>query len=226
MRETPGVDIVTRLYDLADLPYLNQLLFSVLGQVDAGPMRLHVMLQRFSFTEVQAVRGATAGVRRLHGGTSMTLHNWDYPAPFDLRVPLLNWGLEAAQGRYVLCLDIHDQLYSHACAALLARLCGTSSALALGGAALQPVWWWGDVVIPVPDRFSEPLPIPIFMIDRNRLAAGDCVFANGEDFSETGAFAQRISASYAVDATCRNAILAVRRDPLTSLDLELPTKAD
>ena len=84
---------------------------------------------------------------------------------------------------------------------------------------LQPVWWWGDVVLPVPDRTSELLPVPIFMIDSSRMAFHDRVFVNDEKGTETSEFIERVSASYAVDTTFQNAILAVRRDPLTSLDL-------
>ena len=61
MRETPGIDILTRLYDLSDLPHLDQLMFSIMGQASAVPLQLHVMLQRFSFTEVQAGAGSDVG---------------------------------------------------------------------------------------------------------------------------------------------------------------------
>ncbi len=214
MREAPGIDIVTRLYDLSDLPHLDRLVFSIMGQADAVPLRLHVMLQRFSFTEVQAVREAMWGLGRLHDRASVTLHNWDYPAPFDLRVPLLNWGLEVAQGRYVTCLDVHEQLYPHACTALLARLHGTQAALALGGAALQPVWWWGDVVLPVPDQADGSAPKPVFMADRSRLATKDCVFRSGEPDSEIKEFIERLGTQYAVDTICQSDTLALRMCPL------------
>ncbi len=214
MRELPGIDIVTRLYDLADLPHLDQLVFSIMGQADAVPLRLHIMQQRFSFTEVQAVREATWGLRRLNDQASVTLHNWDYPAPFDLRVPLLNWGLEVAQGRYVTCLDVHEQLCPHACTALLARLHGTQAALALGGAAFRPVWWWGDVVLPVPDQADESAPTPVFMADRSRLAIKDCVFRSGEPDSEIKEFIERLGTTYAVDTLCQGDTLALRMCPL------------
>lgn len=214
MREAPGIDIVTRLYDLADLTHLDQLVFSIMGQADAGPLRLHIMQQRLSFTEVQAVREATWGLRRLNDRTSVTLHNWDYPAPFDLRVPLLNWGLEVAQGRYVTCLDVHDRLCPHACTALLARLHGTQAALALGGAAIQPVWWWGDVVLPVPDHADGSEPTPVFMADRSRLAIKDCVFRYGEPDSEIKEFIERLGTQYSVDTLCQSDILAFRICPV------------
>lgn len=214
MRKAPGIDIVTRLYDLTDLPPLDHFLFSIMGQADTVPLRLQVMLQRFSFTEVQAVREATWGLRRLHDRVSVTLHNWDYPAPFDLRVPLLNWGLEVAQGRYVICLDVHDQLCPHACTALLARLQGTQAALALGGATLQPVWWWGDVVLPVQDQADRSAPTPVFMADRSRLAITDCVFKSGEPDSEIKEFIERLGTQYAVDTICQSDTLALRMCPL------------
>lgn len=214
MRGAPGIDIVTRLYDLADLPPLDRLVFSIMAQDDAVPLRLHIMLQRFSFTEVQAVRRAMSGLRRLRDRASVTLHNWDHPAPYDLRVPLLNWGLEVARGRYVTCLDVHEQLCPHACTALLARLEGTEAAVALGGAALQPVRWWGDVILPVPAPADGPAPTPVFMADRSRLATRDCVFRNGEPGSEIGEFIERLSTRYAVDTTCQNDTLALRMCPL------------
>lgn len=214
MRESEGIDIVTRLYDLADLPHLDQLVFSIMGQADSVPLRLHVMQRRFSFTEVQAVREATWGLRRLSDRASVTLHNWDYTAPFDLRVPLLNWGLEVAQGRYVTCLDVHEQLYPHACSALLARLHGTQAALALGGTAFQPVWWWGDVILPVPDQADGSTPTPIFMADRRRLAMKDFVFRSGEPDSEIKEFIERLGVRYSVDTLCQSDTLALRICPV------------
>ena len=214
MREAPGIDIVTRLYDLADLPHLDHFMFSIMGQADAVPLQLHVMLQRFSFTQVQAVRDATWGLRRLNDQTSVTLHNWDHPAPFDLRVPLLNWGLEVAQGRYVTCLDVYEQLCPHACSALLARLQGTQATVAVGGVALQPCWWWGDVVLPVPGQAKGSAPTPIFMVDRSRLAIKDCVFRSGEPDSEIREFIKRLGTQCPVDTLCQSDTLAVRMCPL------------
>ena len=220
MREMPGVDVVTRLYDLADLPCLDRLMFSIMAQGDAVPLRLHVMLQRFSFTEVQSVREATRRLRGLNDHVSLTLHNWDYPAPFDLRVPLLNWGLEVALGRYVTYLDVHDQLRPGACAMLLARLCGSAAAVALGATALQSVWWWGDVVLPVPDQRDATASIPLLMIDRTRLAIKDCVFRSGEPGLEIDEFIKRIGTSYAIDTTGQSDIMAIRQHSRQWLDAQ------
>lgn len=214
MSKASGIDIVVRLYDLADLPYLDRLMFSIVGQADAIPLRLHVMLQRFSFTEVQAVREATWGLRRLHDRASVMLHNWDHPAPFDLRVPLLNWGLEVARGRYVTCVDVHEQLFPQACMTLLARLDGSQAALALGGVEAQPAWWWGDVVLPVLNQAERSISTPIFMADRSRLAPKDCVFRSSKSGSEITEFIERVGALYGVDTLCQSDILALRVCPL------------
>ena len=213
VRDMAGVDIVTSLYDLADLPCLDRLMFSIMAQVDGGPLRLHLMLQRFSVTEVQSVREATRELRQLQDQVSVTLHNWDHPVPFDLRVPLLNWGLEVAPGRYVMCLDVHDQLYPHACTTLLTRLRDTTAAIALGGIVLRPAWWWGDVVLPMPDQDDAPACASCFMIDRHRLAIEDCVFRASEPNSAVEEFIERLGASYEVDARCQVSMIAIRQRP-------------
>lgn len=211
MRDIAGIDIVTSLYDLADLPCLDRLMFSIMAQVDASPLRLHVMLQRFSFTEVQSVREATRELRRLQDQVSVTLHNWDYPAPFDLRVPLLNWGLEVAQGRYFTYVDVHDHLYPHACTTLLTRLRDTTAAITLGGTVLRSVWWWGDVVLPIPDQDDAPAPTSFFMIDRHRVAIKDCVFRTSEPNCAINEFIKRLGAFYEVDARCEADMISIRQ---------------
>jgi hypothetical protein len=87
-------------------------------------------------------------------------------------------------------------------------------ALALGGAALQPVRWWGDVVLPVSGPVSELVPTSIFMADRSRLAIRDCVFRSGEPDSEIKEFIERIGMLYAIDTFCLTDNMALRMSPL------------
>lgn len=208
----PGVDIVTRLYDLTDLPRFEHMLFSVVGQTGGGPLRLHVMTQRLTASEMRELRTAIQNLRYLKDDVAVILHNWDFPAPFDLRVPLLNWGLEVAVGPRVMFLNVDEQLQGNACAILSARL-RNGAALALGGMLRQCAWWWGDVILPVPDE-AEPLaaPTPLFMIDRRRLAVRDRVFHTGAPDEELGLFVQRITASYEVDRTYEHVALATRQE--------------
>ena len=216
MRRAPGIDVVTCLDDLADLPPLERLAFSVMGQTVPEPLRLHVMLQRFTFTEVRTARDATASLRPLREGVGIRLHNWDLSAPFDLRVPRLNWSLEVAEGRYVTYLAVGDQLQPGACGALLARLRATSAAVALGGGVTQPALAWGDVVLPVQDA-AALLPPPMALIDRDRVAARDCVFRDAPPGAELSALVDRLAAAYLLDTACAGDVLLVRQRTLEGL---------
>jgi hypothetical protein len=135
-------------------------------------LRLHLMLQRFSFAEVQVVRSATQALRALDETTTLTMHNWELAEPFDLRLPLLNWGLEVTKGRYFSCLSIDDLVLPGAYVKLLSRLQLTRAALALGGTMTQPAHWWGDVVLPLTlpcagaDVGAKPT---VFLLDRARV---------------------------------------------------------
>ena len=215
MRRAPGIDVVTCLDDLADLPQLERLVFSVIGQVVPEPLRLHVMLQRFTFTEVRTARDATAPLRPLRECVSIRLHNWDLSVPFDLRVPRLNWGLDVAEGRYVTYVTIDDQLQPGACGALLARLRATAAAVALGGGVAQPALAWGDVVLPVQDT-AVLSPPPFALIDRDRLTARACMFRDAPPGAELSALIGRLAAEYPIDTTCASDVLLVRQRTLES----------
>jgi hypothetical protein len=227
-----GLDVVVRLYDLSDLPRLDHCLFALFGQSLAalspdadplGPLRLHLMLRRFSFAEVQALRTATQALRALDQTAQLTMHNWEIPEPFDLRVPLLNWGLEVAKGRYFTCLDVGDLVLPGAYARLLSRLRLTRAAMALGGVIKQPVRWWGDVVMPLtsaPVCLNSPLggsddadSPPVFLLDRARVPLQELKFRVGLPDKEIADFVQRIRESHAVDLELHGDLLAIRQIP-------------
>lgn len=208
----PGIDIITRLYDSTDLPLLNRLVFSIMGQSGHLPLRVHIMLQRFSISEVQLVREAIRYLGYLNDRVSLTLHNWDLPAPFDLRVPLLNWGLELAQDRYIMFIDVNEQLYPNACSALFARLCNTGASVALGGGVTQAVCWWGDVVLPVPAPAKAQGSTPLFMIDKKRIDIADRAFRVSATGCECDEFINRISVRHDVDRNHEEEALFVRQN--------------
>ena len=211
--ETTAIDVIVPLDDTSDLPLLERCAFALMGQ---GTLRLHVMLQRFSLAEVRETRAALRVLEPLRPSLSVALHNWQYPEPFELRVPLLNWGLEVARGRYVTCLDVADLPMPGAFARLLARLQATGAAVALGGAAVQTVRWWGDVVLPMPwqqepgARYARP---PLFLLDRARVAARDLAFREGQPGAEIAAFIERLDGRGMVDSHCRNELLGLRQVP-------------
>jgi hypothetical protein len=225
-----GLDVVLRIYDTSELPRLDHCLFSLLGQTLpasppnarlCGPLRLHLMLRRFSFAEVRAVRTATQTLRPLDQTATLTLHNWGLPEPFDLRLPLLNWGLAVTQGRYFTCLGVGDLVLPGAYAKLLMRLQSTRAAMALGGVLRQPVRWWGDVILPLafpwpdlmPDGSQDAEAPPVFLLDRARLPPQDVVFRVGSPDAEVAEFVQRMRAQYLVDTEYMVEVLGVHQVP-------------
>lgn len=221
--EQTGIDVVVCLSDTSELPRLNQCAFAVIGQLppatSAGPslgetLRLHVMLPRFSIAEVHDTRAAVQALSPLHTAFSLHLHNWEYPEPFRLRIPLLNWGLEVARGRYFTCLGVADLPLPGAVACLLARLRVTRAALALGGMAIQPVRWWGDVVLPLP-RFQGAAAYdavsPLFLLDRARVPVRDLAFREGRPNEEIAEFIEHVTEFGAADTHCLAELLGLRQ---------------
>lgn len=230
--EGAGLDVVIRLYDTSELPRLNHCLFSLLGQAlpvtpfvtdHCGPLRLHLMLQRFSFAEAQAVRSMTQALRPLDKTASLTLHNWELPEPFDLRVPLLNWALEVTKCRYFSCIGVGDLVLPGAYAKLLTQLRLTEAVMALGHVMTQPVRWWGDVVLPltapspcpgsgsIPGAPEDADAPPVFLLDRARLPTQDLVFRVGRPDREVIEFVQRLSAHHPVDRKYMTDLLGVHQ---------------
>lgn len=223
MMEQPGIDVVVRLYDTSELPLLARCVLALVGQVVPGlatslgpiePLRLHVMLQRFSVAEVQATRATVRTSLLSHEAFSASLHNWAYPEPFELSVPLLNWGLEVARLRYFTCLDIVELPLPGAFARLLARLRATRASVALGGMGIQPACWWGDVVLPLPSSRRHPARdagSPLFLLDRTRVAARDVVFHADQPNAEIADFIARVGGNGAADTSCLDERLALRQ---------------
>jgi len=227
--ELAGLDVVIRLHDISELPRLDHCLFSLLGQSipvtsDADhcePLWLHLMLHRFSFAEAQVVRSATQALRPLDKTASLTMHNWELPEPFDLRVPLLNWGLGVTKCRYFTCIGVSDLLLPGAYAKLLARLRLTGAAMAVGRVITQRVRWWGDVVLPlveipprsafVPSRPEGADALPVFLLDRARLPTHDLVFRVGHPDGEVAEFMQRLRSQYDIDTKYMTDLLGVHQ---------------
>ncbi len=209
------VAVAVRVYDTADLPCLQSCLFPLVGQQTSSspPLRIQVMTQRLTIGEVRRVREAVADLLDLDERISLTLHNWDYRDPFDIRVPLLNWALDLAESRYFTCLDIGDQLLPGTYDALLGRLEATAAAAALGGTWTQRVRWWGDVFLPLgpAEPPSAPaLAAPMFLLDRLRLPA-TLRFRNGQPGQELAEFVAALRLQHEVDDRLLGELLCVRQ---------------
>ncbi len=218
------LDVLVRFTDLGHLPRLEQCVFALLGQVmdgdgAGGPsptaMQVHVLLPRFSFSEVESVRAALHPLRGLSDAVSIILHSWDHPEPHNLRVPMLNLGLERARGRYLGCLEIGDVMLPGGYARLLARLQRGDAAIALGGLATQQVEWWGDVVLPLSTasagRAGWGADGFAFLLDRTRVALPDLVFRVARPMAEVEEFVERIRLGYGADLESATDVLGVRQ---------------
>ncbi|MGG5887559.1 hypothetical protein ACLF3G_10515 [Falsiroseomonas sp. HC035] len=184
-----GLDVLLVFEDLVDLPRLEQGVFALLGAAsDAqgavasslSPLRIHLCLPRFSVAELRAVRDATRPIQDLCPEMAVRLHNWHLPEPHDLRVPLLNLGMERAEGRYLGCVEIGQLMSPGAYRRLHDRLVVTGHALAVGGVEEVPVAWWGDVILPArrrqspkPDSLDSHHVAPAFLLDRWRISPSD-----------------------------------------------------
>lgn len=222
--ERAGLDIVVRLFDTTDLPRLERCVFSLVGQ-ECGPRRVHLMLQRFSITEVQAVRTALQPLLDLDEGVGLTLHNWQHSEPYDLRVPLLNLAAQVANARYLTCIEAEDVVLPGAFTTLLARLRATAAVAAIGGMATQRVSWWGNVVQPHP--VAAPLPgVPsgdlgegvasplLVVLDRTRLPERRLTFEASRPDAELVDFLRRLSADCVVDIAAAMETLGLRQVPI------------
>ncbi len=223
--ERNGIDVVLRLYDTSELPLLGQCVFALMGQSRAAapsmqglgePLTLHVMLQRFAVAEIRDTRALIQTLRPLDPAVSVSLHNWEYPEPFDLHVPLLNWGVDVAEGRYLSCLGLGDLPVPGAFARLLARLRATQAALALARLTVQPVRWWGDVILPLPGSPGagpdDGAPL-LFLLDRTRVPVRDMVFRGAEPDGEIAELIGRLGGEGAADRHCMTGPLGVRQIP-------------
>ena len=214
------VDAVVRVYDLAELPCVQSCIFSLLGQMRPAssgvlekPLQIHLMTQRFTFGETQAVRSAVTDLLRLDERIGLVLHNWDFRDPFDLRVPLLNMALEVTSGRYFACLDSCDLLRPGAFATLLARIDATGAAAALGGTMTQRVRWWGDVFLPLSGDAQRTVgddPAAIFLLDRLRLPK-TLRFQVAQPGAEVPELISRLRKHYVVDEQSVPELLCVRQ---------------
>lgn len=230
--ERAGLDIVVRLFETTDLPRLKRCVFSLVGQ-ECGPRRVHLMLQRFSVAEVQAVRTALQPLLDLDEDLGLTLHNWQHPEPYDLRVPLLNLAVQVVNARYLTCIEANDVVLPGAFTTLLARLRTTAAVAAIGGMATQQVIWWGDVVqphpvvVPLPGVPSRPLgegvASPLLVVfDRTRLPERRLTFEAGRPDVELVDFLRRLSPDCVVDIAAAMETLGLRQVPIQTGEWSAP----
>ncbi len=213
------IDVIIRLYDTTDLPRLRLCVFSLLGQKrgtgqTALTERIHVnvMTQRFTVEQIRQTRETIDPLIADCDDVSLTIYNWDYRDPFDIRVPLLNWAFEVTNGRFVSVVECVELLLPGALARLRARLADTDAAAAISEVYVQQVLWWGDVILPVTikGRHPEKLSAPLAMFDRGRIKSS-LTFEVSSSGMEVANYVNTLRPSCTVNEELRTVQLCVRQ---------------
>jgi hypothetical protein len=129
------VDCIVRLHDPKRLPELNRCVFSLVGQTHR-PLNIILAVQRFSGSDIEAVRAELQPMLSFPDAPTLTVVNWREPEPADARTELLNLGLSACTGQYVAFLDYDDVLYPEAYELLIERIIRTGAAIAFASVRL------------------------------------------------------------------------------------------
>ena len=205
------IDTVVRFHDVRRLTELKRCIFSLAGQT-YRPLRIILVLQRFTAAEAADTEAAIAPILEAEGAPALRLIAWNGDGPTDARAALLNAGVAAANGRYIAFLDYDDVLYPGAYELLVARLKRTGAAIAFAGLR--------TVELAVYERFSQPgidvtppftgsgladlfrhnfCPLHSYVIDRGRINAGALSFVPALTMEEDYDMLLRICAGYPSD---------------------------
>jgi hypothetical protein len=123
-----GIDVIVRFHDPSLMFELGRAIFSLVGQ-EYRPIRVLLVLQRFSDEQEAHVHTALAPLLSWADGIELVLLNFQESLPLDARAALLNTGLAAATGRYLAILDYDDTLQPYAYSELIGRLRTGSAAI-------------------------------------------------------------------------------------------------
>jgi hypothetical protein len=210
MQDDMRIDVVVRFHSPARLRELDRCLFSLFSQ-SHRPLQVHLAVQRFSAEEVSLVQEKLAPLLQLQPPIGIEILNWQEDEPPDARSVLINFGVEAAQGRYLAFLDYDDVLYPEAYDMLIEKLRATGAAIAFGGICVKEIAisevcdytcqkrfpFSGDSLV---DLFRDNFcPIHSFVIDRSRVSRQDLFFEPAMTRAEDYDFLIRLCAKYPSD---------------------------
>ena len=181
---TGGIDVIVRVHDLGRLEELGRAVFSAALQ-DYEPVTVVVVCQRFGAAGVAAVREALADTMAIVPQAGLEVLDWGGVG--DGRAALMNLGLLAGRRRYCAFLDYDDVIYPEGYRLLVRELEESGAAIAFGGVLNAYVAMAGAAPYTTGKRrvfegaglprllLNNFCPIHSFVVDRERVAAGDLV---------------------------------------------------
>jgi Glycosyltransferase like family 2 len=211
MNDSAAVDTIVRFHDVRRLGELHRCLFSAVAQT-YQPVHVHVVTQRFSSEELDAVRRSLEPLHSLGTGAAISIHNWTESEPKDARSHLINHGIRQAEGRFLAFLDYDDIIYPEAYELLTNRLSASDAAIVFASVRVmrlqvfEPFYrvlarekapWGGSSLL---DLFRENLaPIHSYMIDRTRVDPELLYFDVSLSWEEDYEFLMRVCARHRAD---------------------------
>lgn len=205
-----GIDVIVRFHDPARQAELQRAVLSLVGQ-EHGPIRVLLVLQRFTDDAAAAVRAGLAPLLALPGAPELSILRFAAPEPPDARSALVSMGMAAATGRYLAILDYDDVLYPEAYRLLIDRLTKSDAAIAFAGIVVRHVdvheffpYIRGALQPFLGSRLSDLFrqnfcPIHSFVVDRSRVDEKEMRFEEELTLEEDYEFLLRICARHRAD---------------------------
>ena len=207
------LDVIIRFHDIARISELKRCVFSLVGQ-SYRPLRLIVALQRFSETDIAAMRAALAPLLGGADAPDLAVVNWENTEPVDARSVLLNLGVQVAQGRYLAYLDYDDVLYPEAYTLMVSQLKAGGAAIAFAAVRVMRLQVY-DQFFYTAEKATVPFsgknlmdlfrnnfcPLHSYVIDRAQLTPDILSFNPSLLMEEDYDVLLRICARYASDFT-------------------------
>jgi hypothetical protein len=182
MIEETGLDVIVRFHDTSKLRQLNAATFSLAMQ-SYRPLHIRLVTQRLSSEEIRTIEIALSPIVEIPPNCGFSIHNWLDPEPVDARSALVNFGMAAAQNRYLALLDYDDVIYPDAYRILIERLRKTDSAIAFGGIIVKEIYPYElfEHAVEIKKPFSGTsvhdlftgnfCPVHSFVLDRSKISS-------------------------------------------------------
>jgi hypothetical protein len=180
---TEQIDTIVRFHDDRRIAELKRCVFSLAGQT-YRPIRIVLVLQRFSGPQIEAVEQALGPLLEGRDAPQLAIVNLTDPEPADARSVLLNLGVQNVTGRYLAFLDYDDVLYPEAYEMMIRRLKDTGAGIAFAKVRVMRVdvydefFYTKERVIPpfsgsdLLDLFHNNFcPLHSYVIDRSQVPA-------------------------------------------------------